>query len=506
MTNDKKKSDKQDQTVTPRSLADSVADDSLARETIGDETISAGDAIDETLSAGPQPDATAAPPPGVEAISLEEAGLRHEREPRKEGGESGAGRAAGVLLIVFLTLVAAGAGAALGPLIHRTPAQTVDLSGLESRLSDLEGKVADTTGLTDKIAALGQEADALKERIAALEATPVATTDGNVATLDVSELTQRIGALEHGVSALASRVDGAIDQKLQAIDGRIASLEGGGASGNTGDDDAGGATNDSGSSTGGADTAATGEGAWTAQVASLRSSLAALSEKIDSLSGETAEITDLKSQLGDLASKLSTLSAATADLDTLRSDVATLYERASDPRAAFALAVGQLREDVLAGGSYAETLTTADALAPDDADSKAALATLRTWENDGVATRARLADALNAAAYRAVEESRRDTAEGWFDKTVAELASIVSIRRVDGESGGSTADDVTARAEARLRQDDLNGAIDEMASLTGAAAEAAAGWLDMARARQAAEQAVDTLSARAIALVGGAAG
>ena len=227
MTNDKKKSDKQDQTVTPRSLADSVADDSLARETIGDETISAGDAIDETLSAGPQPDATAAPPPGVEAISLEEAGLRHEREPRKEGGESGAGRAAGVLLIVFLTLVAAGAGAALGPLIHRTPAQTVDLSGLESRLSDLEGKVADTTGLTDKIAALGQEADALKERIAALEATPVATTDGNVATLDVSELTQRIGALEHGVSALASRVDGAIDQKLQAIDGRIASLEGG---------------------------------------------------------------------------------------------------------------------------------------------------------------------------------------------------------------------------------------------------------------------------------------
>ncbi len=489
MTNDKKQSDKHEKTVAPRSASDSVADDTLTASNVTDETFAAENTAGSTASAMP----------GVEAISLEEAGLRHEREPRKEGGESGAGRAAGVLLIVFLTLIAAGAGAALGPLIHPVASQAPDLSAVEGRIAALEAKVADADGLSDRIAALGQEADALKERIAALEATPVATTGGDVPTVDVTALTQRIGALENGVSALASRVDGTLDQKLETIDTRIASLESGAAAAGTVD----------GTDTGAAGTgtvAGSGDGALAGEVASLRASLADLTTRIESLSGETAEITDLKSRLGDLDSEVSALSTATADLDTLRSDVATLNERATDPRAAFALAVGQLREDVLAGGSYSETLATADSLAPDDADSKAALATLATWETDGVATRARLADALNAAAYEAVEESRRDAAQGWFDKTVAELASIVSIRRVDGESGGAGADDVTARAEARLRQNDLAGAIDEMASLTGAAAEAAAGWLEMARARQAAEQAVDTLSARALAMVGGAAG
>ena len=482
MTNDKKNAGK-DRTVAPRSLSDSIADD----------TLGAGEAVDATVA-----DTTATAAPGVETISLEEAGLGHERGSRDKGTEGGASRAAGVMLIVFLTLIAAGAGAALGPLIHGKESEAPDLAPLESRLAALETSLAGLSGVSDTLAALGQEADALKQRVAALEETPVVTTGGDVPTVDVSALTQRISALEHGVTALAARVDGVLDQKLATIDTRIASLEGSAASADQG-------------ATETADETATGtvaatDGTLTAEVDAMQKSLADLTGKLESLSGATAGIDGLKTQLDALAGELAALSAATADIGTLRSDVATLNERATDPRAAFALAVGQLREDVLAGDGYSEALATAESLAPEDADSRQALAALRPWETDGVATRTRLADALNAAAYRAVEESRRDTAEGWFDKTVAELASIVSIRRVDGESGGSTADDVTARAEARLRQDDLAGAIEEMASLTGAAAEAAAGWLEMARARLAAEQAVDTLSARAIALVGGAAG
>jgi len=494
MTNEKN-NDEQDRTVTPRSVADSSAADSLAVDGGDQDAILDADAS-STDGTGAVDDS------GVEAISLEEAGLRHHDEKAAKGGESGVSRAVGVLLIVFLTLVAAGAGSVLGPLVHDGKNEIPGLAAIESRLSALEADVPEISGLSAKLATLGQEATALKDRLAALENAPVATTTGDIATVDVSAITQRIGAIEHGVSALAARVDGVLDQKINTIDTRIASLERDVSGAPAGDETATAAAP---ADSAGGDTAAAGDPALAGQIDDLRTSLAALSSKIEALSGDTAAIADLKTRIGELGTQLSALSSATSDLDTLRSDVATLNERATDPRAAFALAVGQLREDVLSGDGYSDALTTADALAPDDAPSKAALATLKTWQADGVVTRSRLADALSAAAYEAVDQSRRDNAQGWFDKTVAELASIVSIRRVDGEAGGDSADDVTARAEARLRQNDLSGAITEMASLTGAASEAAAGWLEMARAREAAEQALDTLSARAIALVGGAA-
>lgn len=485
MTNGKNDDDK-DRTVSPRTVADSTVGNTTAGGASAGGDSPAPTASEDTVMGG-DPDA------GVAAISLEEAGLRHHDE-KSAGGESGMSRALGALLIVVLTLVAAGAGAVLGPLVHGGNDEVPGLVAVEDRLAALEAEAPDLSGVTDRLSALDAESDALEQRLTALENAPVATTTGDIATVDLSAITQRIGALEHGVGALAARVDGALDQKIDTIDTRIAALERS-ISGAADGDDA-------------ATVAGAGEAsaAVTSQIEELRSSLTALSEKIEALVGEATAVEDLRSQVGELGTQLSALTSATADLDTLRSDVATLSERATDPRAAFALAVGQLREDVISGDAYADALATADSLAPDDAAAKSALATLQAWQGEGVATRARLADALGAAAFEAVDQSRRDAAQGWFDQTVAELASIVSIRRTDGEAGGDSADDITARAEARLRQDDLSGAIAEMASLTGAAGEAAASWLEMARAREAAEQAIDTLSARAIALVGGVAG
>lgn len=434
-------------TITPRPAADRTTAD--------------GTSASPDTSHDPSPDPETIDPATVEAVSLEEAGLQH----KEKAAESTGSRAAGVLLIVLLALIAAGAGAALGPLIHGTPssggADPATIAALDQRVASLEQSVGGLAPLADKVAALEQRAAALDGRVAAAEAAPAAGNDASAA-----DLLDRIDSLERAVTALATRVDGSLDQKLAAIDGRLAGLEGGG--GTTGEaqpDD------------------------------SLAAEIAALEQKV----------ADLGSQLSS-AADTEQLAALTAGLDTLKGEVETLQSRATDPRAAFALAVGQLRETVLAGNGYADTLDAARALEPDDAAAKAALQTLAAWQETGVATRARLAEALNAAAYQAVDAARRDNAESWFDKTVAELASIVSIRRVDGATGSGSADDVTARAEARLREGDLGGAIDEMASLTGAAGAAAAGWLETARARQSAEQALDTLSARAIALIGGAAG
>jgi hypothetical protein len=94
----------------------------------------------------------------------------------------------------------------------------------------------------------------------------------------------------------------------------------------------------------------------------------------------------------------------------------------------------------------------------------------------------------------------------WREQTLARLRGLVTIRRVDGSShtgsgggstGGSTggsnggADGAVGVAEAALVRGDLAGAVAALELLTGTDAEAARPWLIMARARLAAETALD---------------
>jgi hypothetical protein len=93
----------------------------------------------------------------------------------------------------------------------------------------------------------------------------------------------------------------------------------------------------------------------------------------------------------------------------------------------------------------------------------------------------------------------------WLDQTLSSLEGLVSVRRV-GEVEGDTAEAIVARAETALDQGNLAKAVDDVASLTGAAADAAAGWLARAKNRLAVDKAVASLSSQASELVTGAAG
>jgi hypothetical protein len=80
---------------------------------------------------------------------------------------------------------------------------------------------------------------------------------------------------------------------------------------------------------------------------------------------------------------------------------------------------------------------------------------------------------------------------------------LVTVRSVGADAEGSDADARVARAEARLADGDLAGAVAEIEGLEGPAAEAAAGWLERARARLAAEQALASLQEQASDLLTG---
>jgi hypothetical protein len=72
---------------------------------------------------------------------------------------------------------------------------------------------------------------------------------------------------------------------------------------------------------------------------------------------------------------------------------------------------------------------------------------------------------------------------------------LVTIRPVGADAEGDHAAARVARAEARLADGDLAGAVAELERLEGAPAAAAAPWLEQARTRLAAENALHSLRA-----------
>ncbi len=91
--------------------------------------------------------------------------------------------------------------------------------------------------------------------------------------------------------------------------------------------------------------------------------------------------------------------------------------------------------------------------------------------------------------------------EGWVSDVVNRLSSMVSVRRTEFGEADSSIDAILARADKALAAGDLTAAVDEVAGLQGNAAEAAAGWLEDARARAAAERAMTLLHAYAVSLM-----
>ncbi|MDP6953301.1 MAG: mitofilin family membrane protein, partial [Alphaproteobacteria bacterium] len=89
----------------------------------------------------------------------------------------------------------------------------------------------------------------------------------------------------------------------------------------------------------------------------------------------------------------------------------------------------------------------------------------------------------------------------WIDETLAEVESLVSVRRV-GEVAGDEAEAVLARAEMRLAA----GKLGETAALVESLGESEASdrWLEDARVTLAARAALDAVNAAILARAGGA--
>jgi hypothetical protein len=147
---------------------------------------------------------------------------------------------------------------------------------------------------------------------------------------------------------------------------------------------------------------------------------------------------------------------------------------------------------------------TQDATGSDAAGDEAirqAVTALEPGAANGVPGIAALRQSFQPVANEIVHAARAPETDNLLNRATDNLMRLVTVRPVGDDVRGDTAEARVARAEAALDEGDLAAAVMELEQLEGRAAEAAAPWLEQARVRLGADQAVARLRAQATDLL-----
>lgn len=236
-----------------------------------------------------------------------------------------------------------------------------------------------------------------------------------------------------------------------------------------------------------------------AKAADIEQRLLRLDQQLQQMAATHLKAEDLLERVQRLETQA--VRAATLDrrLEALEASGAQARE-ALMQGSSIVLAAGQLARAVRDGTPFAAQLTTLKALAGRDERLAAAAAALEPFAASGVAPLAKLRAQFPAVALAVSREAGAREGEGWFDRVLHRLSTLITVRRVGPEAieAGGT-EGLLAAAEAALEAGDLAAAVDALGRLSGPEAVPASGWLAEAGARLAAEQALAQLEDRAIA-------
>lgn len=142
------------------------------------------------------------------------------------------------------------------------------------------------------------------------------------------------------------------------------------------------------------------------------------------------------------------------------------------------------------------------AVAEPTIDDPSLTAALRPFAEKGVPSEVTLAVRFPAYAARANTAAQTHNGKtGFFDRIAQGLAGLISVRRTDNLDGEG-AQAILARAENRLNQGDLHGAVGYLTALSPAAHDAMKPWLDQAQARLLVDDTTRRISERAMSRLG----
>lgn len=195
-----------------------------------------------------------------------------------------------------------------------------------------------------------------------------------------------------------------------------------------------------------------------------------------------------------LAAPSSTSSEDVAQLEGRVSVLETGQQRALDAAGA-ALAAATLADAARTARPFAEELADLERVLPPSPDLRA----LARLAQQGAPTRAGLADEFESLAGRAAVAARDPGRNADFLARLRHaLSSIVSIRQVGAIQGGAP-DAVLARAQKRLNEGDIEGALGELESLAAPAQTLLAPWRAAAERRVEIDRHIAALRADALA-------
>lgn len=232
--------------------------------------------------------------------------------------------------------------------------------------------------------------------------------------------------------------------------------------------------------------------------------------RIGALSSENQALRDQVAMLNQRLEAMEALDAKVQELEpklsALSDQVANLPKGVEQQRAAaLIVTIGELRSALASDKSFtAELSALNDLTQTDDAVRprlKPIVDELAPFADAGVPTLSQL-----AASFPATDIARAGEAEiatevaddPWYKRlwhgTVHALSEVFTLRPVGPEVEGEGTLPRLARAEAKLGEGDLSGAVDEMKGLTGLAAETAAQWIALAESRLTVEHAAAQLA------------
>ncbi len=178
-------------------------------------------------------------------------------------------------------------------------------------------------------------------------------------------------------------------------------------------------------------------------------------------------------------------------------DVARTRIDLSEHAGSAMLAVGQIALAIDQGLPFQRPLQSLSALSEDGGGDDAAV--LAAAAETGVVSLDSLQRRFPAMARAVRDAAVTEGTDNWLADALDRVQALVTVRTIPGEVAGDSADAVLARAENRLANGNLAGAVDALGALAGGPADAAGPWIRDAQARLDALAALDALADAALA-------
>jgi hypothetical protein len=212
--------------------------------------------------------------------------------------------------------------------------------------------------------------------------------------------------------------------------------------------------------------------------------------------GERVAALEKTAPPADLAARLDSFALKSGE-DALEMRIAKLEGQNPSEmmrRAAALLALADLARASAGAEPFSVELSALRTLEP----SSTELADLSKYAPAGAPTHAMLSERFSSQADTILAAERSSEARNWTQRLWANLANLVSIRRV-GDAPGDDSESRVARAEADLHVGDLDRAVGEVTALKGVARNAAMPWLAAAQGRLAVDRDTRALMSRVVA-------